>query len=438
MSKEVPLRENAHFALPAELDERWAVVARVWNSPAMRRSAKLRDLLIYLCHRWWVEGVRDLREQEIGVEVFQRPENYDSAQDTLVRVQASQLRKRLERYFQEEGRDEPLVLEIAKGTYEPLLRERPAEHSVPVVETAVLPLVEAPLRREPPQRAVWILGALCIVLSAVCIWLAARPSAPPAVPQTALRRFWTAFAPAGEETTVVIADAAFSAVQDVLRRPILLNEYVSRDYRAELDRPEHSAEKKDMLRYLMERRYTSLADVMLIRRLWTANVVDPAHTSVLYSRDLHVRSFQNGNHILVGSRRAVPWVDLFDAELDFHFVYDERTRNVRVENRRPQPGEPTSFTHPSAGANGPGDRFSLVVCLPNSGKTGNVLILSGQEMSGTEAAANLVTTDRLFREVLAKLPAREGGGVPYFEALLRVKHVEYTTQGYEILAVHPH
>jgi hypothetical protein len=59
-------------------------------------------------------------------------------------------------------------------------------------------------------------------------------------------------------------------------------------------------------------------------------------------------------------------------------------------------------------------------------------------MSGTEAAANLVTTDRLFREVLAKLPAREGGGVPYFEALLRVKHVEYTTQGYEILAVHPH
>ena len=40
---------------------------------------------------------------EIGVDVFQRPLNYDSAQDTLVRVQASQLRKRLERYFAEEG-----------------------------------------------------------------------------------------------------------------------------------------------------------------------------------------------------------------------------------------------------------------------------------------------------------------------------------------------
>ena len=151
---------------------------------------------------------------------------------------------------------------------------------------------------------------------------------------------------------------------------------------------------------------------------------------------MHVRNLQKGNHILVGSRRAVPWVDLFDGQLDFHFVYDDRTRAVRVENRRPRPGEPASFTLPE-NASGPGERFSLVVSLRNPSKAGNLLILSGQEMSGTEAAANLVTTDRLFQEVLAKLPAGSDG-VPYFEALLRVKHVEYTMQDYEILAVHPH
>lgn len=429
MPKEAPLRENSRFALPAEMDERWAVAARVWNSATLRRSAKLRDLLLYLCHRWWLENADELREQEIGVDVFQRPANYDSAQDTLVRVQASQLRKRLERYFNEEGRDEPLILEIAKGTYEPILRER--------LTVAAPPPIETPLPAEPAANR-WIirlLAAACVVLASLCVWLTIyRPA--PAIEGSSLRRFWTAFAPPGQETTVVIADGAFSAVQDVLHRPILLNEYVSRSYRAELDRPDYSTEKKDILRYLMDRRYTSLADVMLMKRLWATGVLDPARTSVLYSRDLHLRSFQKGNHILVGSRRAVPWVDLFEESLDFHFVYDERTRSVKVENRRPKAGEPASFSLPDAG-HGAAERFSLVASLPNPSKTGNVLILSGQEMSGTEAAANLVTTDRLFQEVLAKLPPADGA-LPHFEALLRVKHVEYTMQSYEILAVHAH
>jgi hypothetical protein len=429
MPKEAPLRENSRFALPAEMDERWAVIGRVWNSTTLRRSTKLRDLLLYLCHRSWLENAVELREQEIGVDVFQRPANYDSAQDTLVRVQASQLRKRLERYFNEEGRDEPLVLEIAKGTYEPILRER--------LTVTVPPPAETPLPAEAVGHwwSVRLLGGACLVLACVCVWLSVRRPAP-VIEGASLRRFWTAFAPPGQETTVVIADGAFSAVQDVLHRPILLNEYVSRSYRTELDRPDHSTEKKDILRYLMERRYTSLADVMLMKRLWTTGVLDPARTSVLFSRDLHLRSFQKGNHILVGSRRAVPWVDLFEESLDFHFVYDERTRSVKVENRRPNAGEPASFTLRDAG-NGQGERFSLVASLPSPGKTGNVLILSGQEMSGTEAAANLVTTDRLFKEVLAKLPSGDGG-LPHFEALLRVKHVEYTMQSYEILAVHAH
>jgi hypothetical protein len=429
MPKEAPLRENSRFALPAEMDERWAVIGRVWNSTTLRRSTKLRDLLLYLCHRSWLENAVELREQEIGVDVFQRPANYDSAQDTLVRVQASQLRKRLERYFNEEGRDEPLVLEIAKGTYEPILRER--------LTVTVPPPAETPLPAEAVGHwwSVRLLAGACLVLACVCVWLSVRRPAP-VIEGASLRRFWTAFAPPGQETTVVIADGAFSAVQDVLHRPILLNEYVSRSYRTELDRPDHSTEKKDILRYLMERRYTSLADVMLMKRLWTTGVLDPARTSVLFSRDLHLRSFQKGNHILVGSRRAVPWVDLFEESLDFHFVYDERTRSVKVENRRPNAGEPASFTLRDAG-NGQGERFSLVASLPSPGKTGNVLILSGQEMSGTEAAANLVTTDRLFKEVLAKLPSGDGG-LPHFEALLRVKHVEYTMQSYEILAVHAH
>lgn len=430
MLRGVPIREGSRFVLPPEPDHRWAVVERVCNSAALQRSAKLRDLLIYLCHRSWIDGVLEIRDHDIGVDVFQRPPGYDSAQDTLVRVQASQLRKRLERYFSTEGRQEPLVLEIAKGTYEPILHDRT---DAPVPDTA-----GAPHAAEPPARSwtVRLLAAACLLLTCLCVWLALRHPETP-IEGAVLRRFWTEFAPPGQETTVVIADAAFSAVQDMLRRPILLNEYVSRGYRAELDRPGYSPEKRDVLSYLMERRYTSLADIMLMKRLWATGVLNPAHTSVLYARDLNPRTFQKGNYILVGSRRAVPWVDLFEDALDFHYVYDEKTRSAIVENRRPHPGEPATFALPEQNR-GVGERFSVVAFLPNAGKTGNVLILSGQEMSGTEAAANLVTTDRLFQEVLAKLPAPSATTVPHFEALLKVKHIEYTLQSFEILAVHPH
>jgi hypothetical protein len=430
MAKEAPSREKSRFALPAELDERWAVVERVWNSAQLQRSAKLRDLLVYLCHRSWVDGLEEIREHDIGVDVFQRSTDYDSAQDTLVRVQASQLRKRLERYFSEEGRDEPKVLEIARGTYEPVLKDRAAmAAAAPAVESSVAPAAPR------PQWLVRALAVLCVILGGLCLWLATRHTERE-IEGPVLRHFWTRFAPPGQETTVVIADAAFSAFQDMVRRPIHLDEYLSRAYRSELERPNVPAEKRDMLHYLTERRYTSLADIMLMKRLWSTGVLDPSHTSVIFARDLNLRSFQKGNHILVGSRRAVPWVDLFEDSLDFHFVYDEQTRSVVVENRRPQKGEPASFTLPE-NKNGGGERFSVVAFIPNSSKTGNVLILSGQEMSGTEAAANLITTDRLFQDVLAKLPPG-GGDLPHFEALLKVKHVEYTMQSYQIMSVHPH
>ena len=416
------------FSLPSLKDERWALVERICNSALLRRSAKLRDLLIYLCHRSWIEGAEEIREHEIGENVFGRAPDYDSTQDTLVRVQASQLRKRLERYFEDEGRSETLILEIPRGSYLPLLHDRKEE--LPRDGVAAAP---------PAMAHRWLLYALtiaCVLLASLCAWLAMRKPATRMEGET-LRRFWTAFAPAGTQTTVVVADSTFSALQDMLRRPILLEEYVARTYRSELERPEHSSEMKDVLSYLIERRYTSLADVMLVRRLWTAGVLDPARTSIAYSRDLHLRSLQKGNHILVGSRRAVPWVDLFDSSLDFHYVYDEKTRQVFVENRHPREGEPKIFTMEDPTVTGTVDRFSVVASLPNLSGDGNVLILSGQEMSGTEAAANLVTTEALFQELMKHIPPATKG-VPRFEVLLKVKHVEYTTQGFEVLAIHTH
>ena len=105
-------------------EDRKLLIERVASSRYVNRSARLRDLLVYLTTRVLEEDVVEIHEQEVGNKVFGRPANYDTSSDNIVRVHASMLRKRLEQYFAEEGANEPLTIEIPKGNYAPVFRER--------------------------------------------------------------------------------------------------------------------------------------------------------------------------------------------------------------------------------------------------------------------------------------------------------------------------
>ncbi len=105
-------------------DPRSLLVERVALSRYIAKSARLRDLLVYLCNQVIREGAIEIHEQEVGHAVFGRAEDYDTALDNIVRVHASTLRKRLEQFFAEEGCGEPVVIELLKGNYAPLFRER--------------------------------------------------------------------------------------------------------------------------------------------------------------------------------------------------------------------------------------------------------------------------------------------------------------------------
>ncbi len=115
------------------------LVDRVAASRYINKSARLRDLLLYLCDRVFEGLAEEIHEQEIGHKVFGRPPDYDTSSDNIVRVHVSMLRKRLEQYFGSEGAHEPVILEIPRGNYTPVFRER----------TAFLP--DVPARRKVSQ-----------------------------------------------------------------------------------------------------------------------------------------------------------------------------------------------------------------------------------------------------------------------------------------------
>lgn len=65
-----------------------------------------------------------MKEYLVGVEVFNKLETFDPRIDSIVRVEARRLRSKLDRYYQTEGREDPVVIQFRKGSYVPQLLTR--------------------------------------------------------------------------------------------------------------------------------------------------------------------------------------------------------------------------------------------------------------------------------------------------------------------------
>ncbi len=137
---------------------------RVAGSKLFEKSARSRELLNFLDSSGGEE--EPLSEQRIGVAVFGREPGYDTAVDTIARVQVSQLRKKLREYFSSEGADERIVIDIPLGSYvlSFQLREPAAQMPAPALGRA------APPRTAPSRRWKYISGAAIAILCGLLIW----------------------------------------------------------------------------------------------------------------------------------------------------------------------------------------------------------------------------------------------------------------------------
>lgn len=63
-----------------------------------------------------------LKEYSIAIEVFGRDDSFDPQTSSVVRVEASRLRAKLDDYYREAGAKDPLVIELPRGRYAPVFR----------------------------------------------------------------------------------------------------------------------------------------------------------------------------------------------------------------------------------------------------------------------------------------------------------------------------
>jgi hypothetical protein len=103
-------------------ETRKAVLQELENilaSPSFRSASRSRQFLKYVVEHQLEGRAELLKERVIGTEVFQRPAGYATGDDPVVRVQAGEVRRRLDKYYQATPNGSHLRIELPLGSYSP-------------------------------------------------------------------------------------------------------------------------------------------------------------------------------------------------------------------------------------------------------------------------------------------------------------------------------
>jgi len=99
-------------------------VQKVVASRTFSQSKKLVRFLSFIVEKSLLGQGGQVNEYLIGVEVYERPASFDPQIDTIVRTEARRLRSKLHQYFDAQGLHDPIVIEVPKGAYVAVFRER--------------------------------------------------------------------------------------------------------------------------------------------------------------------------------------------------------------------------------------------------------------------------------------------------------------------------
>ena len=431
-----------------DLQTRRELVSRVVASSVICKSARLRDLFLYLCNRVLDDSVDDIHELELGYKVFGRPEHYDTAADNIVRVHASLLRKRLADYFQTEGASEPLIIEIPKGNYAPIFRTRdliPAVSALPdqssnaVLQphSTILEHTESPI--QPPAQAAplerrlggpwtsWILGFLALGFAVLFVFQLVRSQNQPHglnksfAKGTAVRQFWSGIFRPDAPTQLVLDDASLDFYQEATGHSVALAEYFDRSYFHPLEEAAAAAHLDPNLAHsFLLRRQSNFADVNLVGKLSQNAEAVGGSATLQFARDFSFRQIRSGNVILLGTRQSNPWIQSFDSYLTLRWKFDPALDGYYPVDSTAKPSEADKFrSNTDTGKTREG--YAGVAFLPNLGGSGNVLIISGSGGAAIGAALEFLNDDASMSQLRSRLNTKKQDAFPYFETLLKVE-----------------
>ncbi len=428
-----------------EIDPRWQLAVRVSQSPQFCKANLLARLLLFLCEQTLKGSADDLTEQAIGEHVFRRRPGYSTGEDNIVRSYAHRLRSRLDQYFEQDGRHEPVRLRMPRGAYtvifeENLLASENSSAAPSQLDIGEIRLSQPLSHPEPPRmvtspadrtsentvgqraydfRNVSILLMILLLLGGAVanIWtrqrLHATSTASPA------HELWAQMFSGKNGAYIVTTDNGLGVLQDISGRYANLHNYIDGSYFAQFNQEETTEQRT--LHRLSRERLTSVPDSFLASAMLLLPEASGRPIQLRNARSLQLNDLKQSNIVLLGSSYGDPWVTLFEPGLNFqlnYHAYDD-TYKSEVINRHPLQGEQAVYINNSTSA--PYTTYAVVALVPNLDQSGWVLLIEGLTMAGTEAAADFVLHGNIspfMREVV------RNGSVRPFEVVLKTTNLD--------------
>lgn len=383
-------------------------IDRLIKSHSLSGSESLCKLLRYLAEHSLDHPGEALKEYQIATEVLGRSGGFDPQNDSTVRVQAGRLRMKLAEHYSHEGREDPIIVELPKGSYSLTFHARTAGGQLPAEHTLEKENGKIAGRGSNRGWAVAV-GALSVLLVASLVTSAvlwsgrARSQAGakervPAVYQI----FWSRFVNASQPPWVIFSNANF------VGRPQTNMRYFN--------------PTTDSREAVLDH-YTGVGEVLAVHELdrvfGMLNHPLRVKRGALFSLD----DVRNNDLIFIGS--PAENLTLLEIPGTQEFIFQKvnsgtRSGDVQVVNVHPAAGESQSFMA-SPSSQMVNEDYAIIGLKPGLDPAHSMLILAGTTTVGTQAAAEYVCREDSLTELLQRLGVSKGQEIKPFEALLHVK-----------------
>jgi hypothetical protein len=383
----------------------------ILQSPPFRTSRQCQDLFRYIIQRSLVASDDSLRERIIGIEVFGRAPDYDTAEDPVVRLRAADVRKRLAQYYQAHRGPIQWKIEIPTGSYKAQfhLSEIPLPLApVPAKLVALQPetLVSTPLPKVTANTSLrnrnrlWPLVVLvACVVAALAVLVSFRDTAFRAA--TPFDLFWGP----------ILQDSKPSLICTGSNRVYLLSREARARYRKSHPHAEDATPNLELLVPKEDLKNFTSEDFVPVKDTFLT-VGDASATaqisSLLTSRhhaydlrfgsDLSFGDLREGSAVLIGAFNNDWTLNMTD---NLRFVFEGGdTAEMHVRDRY----DASRSWWPKFSGGKFIEDYAIISRVLNS-KTGAVLVtIAGLDHTGTRAAGEFVTDPQLLATFVKNSP----------------------------------
>ncbi len=394
---------------------------RILTSTMFRSSKRSQDFLRLVVERTLAGQVEELKERAIGVELFGREPDYDTHEDAIVRVKANEIRKRLAQYYQSEGAQDHVRIELPTGSYQPDFQV------VAALDSSLAGSQTSPPENQSGNGSKRRLAAavVAVLVLVAAWWWVLRPASP-------VERFW---APMLAGNQPILFHMGQSVVYQFSRR--IHDDYLRAN-------PDLLRSMKVYSIPLDGKRTLEPGDIVALHDLSvsTGDATAIANIgSVLRERGREFQVKFGGVNpgegsatlaVLVGAFNN-PWTLAATRDLRFYYSRELSPRGASWSIRDRETGKAWQLwdVHPVQNA---AMDYALITRLVDPQSKTMTLAIGGITQFGTEAASLILTSSRGIEQVAALSP--EGWDTRNMQILIHTGVVGRAAVNPEVLAVH--